>query len=183
MKAVVFGAAALGVAALVAACSGGGGDPSSSSGANESGCFLAFNGQFDGFRSWQSYSYEGTDEGDGGIHIAGPRTEYINHAPPHGSSAFPVGTLIVKEVGASDPKNHHIFAMAKRGCGFNAAGAKDWEWFELTESPPGATVLWRGVGPPAGETYGGDPTGCNTCHAACTDNDSVCSSRVRLAGF
>jgi hypothetical protein len=174
--------AALVVGAAIAACSSGEGDSSSIS-ASSNSCFLAFAAQFDGFRSWTSYHYEGTDEGDGGVHVAGPRTEYVNRPPPRGSTAFPVGTIIVKEVGAGDPANHHLFAMAKRGCDFNAQGAKDWEWIELTEAAPGATVLWRGVGPPAGETYGGDPTGCNSCHAACTDNDSVCSTRVRLSGF
>jgi hypothetical protein len=73
--------------------------------------------------------------------------------------------------------------MAKRGCGFNAAGARGWEWMELSETPDGVTVVWRGLGPPAGEVYGGDPAGCNSCHAACSDNDSVCSSPLRLTGF
>jgi hypothetical protein len=44
-------------------------------------------------------------------------------------------------------------------------------------------VVWRGVGPPSGEAYGGDPTACNTCHAAARDNDSVLSSRIRLSAF
>jgi hypothetical protein len=86
-------------------------------------------------------------------------------------------------VGANDPANHHLFAMVKRGCGFNAGGAFGWEFMELTEHAGGADVLWRGVGPPAGETYGGDPNGCNSCHAGCSGNDSVCSSKLRLSSF
>lgn len=162
-----------------AAC-GGNADASSS---ESSGCFLAFNTQYDGFRSWKSYAYDGGSEGDAGVHIAGPRTEYVNELPPDGSTSFPVGTMIVKEVGADDPPNHHLFAMVKRGCDFNANGAKGWEFMEVQEQPSGATLVWRGVGPPAGENYGGDPNGCNSCHAACSDNDSVCSAQIRLSRF
>lgn len=163
----------------VAACAGNGDASSSSS----SGCFLAFGSQFDGFRLWKSYAYDSAGEGDASVHVSGPRTEYVNELPPAGSTSFPVGTMIVKEVGVDDPANHHLFAMVKRGCDFNANGAKDWEFMELQEQAPGAIIIWRGVGPPAGENYGGDPSGCNSCHAACSDNDSVCSTYIRLSGF
>jgi hypothetical protein len=162
-----------------AACSAASADPSSP---DPAGCFLAFNPQFDGFRSWTAFHYDGGDDG-AGVHVSGPRVEYIEQAPPHGSASFPVGTLIVKEVGIDDPANHHLFAMVKRGCGFNAGGATGWEWMELDEAPPGATIRWRGGAPPAGETYAGAPAGCNSCHAACTDNDSVCSAYIRLSNF
>ena len=33
----------------------------------------------------------------GSIHNAGPRMAYMNKLPPHGSTEFPVGTIIVKE--------------------------------------------------------------------------------------
>ena len=180
---MIGGRIAVLVGAMAAACAAalacGGGDPAP---ADSSGCFLAFDSQFDGFRGWTSVTFDGGADGDAGIHVAGPRTEYINHEPPDGSTAFPVGTLVVKEVGAADPNpaNHHLFTMAKRGCDFDAAGAKGWEFIELKEATGGATILWRGVGPPAGETYGGDPNGCNSCHAACTNNDSICSSHLRL---
>lgn len=147
------------------------------------GCLIAFDAQYDGFRSWMSYRYDGVAEGDAGVHVAGPRTEYIESSPPHGSTTFPVGTIIVKEVGANDPANHHIFAMVKRGRGFNAAGATGWEWMEIEDLPPGGHILWRGVGPPVGEVYGGNPTGCNSCHEACNDNDSVCSTHIRLSNY
>ena len=174
-------AAGLAGAAMLAAC--GTSDDTSSTESAASGCFLAFNTQYSDFRTWTSYSFDGPGEGDAGVHVAGPRIEYIKAAPPHGSATFPVGTLIVKEVGIGDPANHHIFAMAKRGCDFNASGAKGWEWMEIQEISGGASIIWRGVGPPAGEVYGGDPTGCNSCHVACSDNDSVCSSHVRLTAF
>jgi hypothetical protein len=171
-------AAALGAATLAAACSGAGDASSPDAGA----CFVAFNPTFDGFRNWKSYAYTAPSEGSSGVHIEGPRTEYIQAVPPHGSTSFPVGTVIVKEVDANDPLTHHIYAMVKRGCDFNAGGATNWEWMELTEAAPGATILWRGAAPPAGETYLGSTT-CNPCHVACPDNDDVCSQYIRLSNY
>jgi hypothetical protein len=143
-------------------------------------CSLAFNGQFAGFRSWSSYTFDGGAADDAGVHIAGPRTEYINQLPSAGDLAFAQGTLIVKEVGVGTDQ-HHLFAMVKRGCDFNATGAHDWEWLELKESGTTPLIIWRGVGPPAGELYGGDPAGCNGCHVGCASNDFVCSPHLRLS--
>jgi hypothetical protein len=171
---------ALGLAA-VAACSGD--DQAAKGPASSDGCFLAFNPAFDGFRSWTSYAYDGTNTGDAGVHVSGPRTEYINALPAHGSTTFPVGTIIAKEVGANDPSNHHIFAMVKRGCDYDSVGAKGWEWMEITEVSGGATIKWRGLGPPAGEVYGGDPNGCSSCHVACGANDDVCSTHIVLSNL
>jgi hypothetical protein len=167
-------------AGAAAACSGGDASPAGDAGDR---CFVAFAPQFDGFRSWTSYRYTSPTADDASsVHISGPRTEYIKQAPPHGSTAFPLATTIVKEVGADDPANHHIFAMVKRGCGFNPPVA-GWEWMELTEVSGGATILWRGAAPPAGENYGGDNAGCDSCHGACSDNDRVCSPVIRLSNY
>jgi hypothetical protein len=179
-RTIVLGAALVASAALAGACSGSSSEASTSSDAG-GGCFVAFDATFDGFRSWTSYAYDAPTEGDAGVHIAGPRTEYILAAPPHGSASFPVGTVIVKEVGANDPLVHHIFAMVKRGCGYNAGGAAGWEWMEIQEQAPGSKILWRGSAPPAGESYAGAAGGCNECHTACSDNDDVCSQYIRLA--
>jgi hypothetical protein len=172
--------ASLAVAAAIPACSSGGGDPADA-------CFQAFVPQLASFRSWTSYAYQGTTQGDPqsfvAVHTSGPRTEYINTAPPHGSTAFPEGTIIVKELGANDPPNHHLFTMVKRGCGFNAGGAKGWEWMEIKEDGSGVSILWRGAEPPAGEAYSSDASSCNSCHTGCTDNDSVCSPKIRLASY
>jgi hypothetical protein len=104
-------------------------------------------------------------------HVSGRRTVYVNHEAEPGATSFPVGTLMVKETEA-DGK---LFARAKRGEGFNATGAKGWEWFELAESATGAVAIqWRGLGPPLGEKYGGDPnSGCNPCHKTATATDYV----------
>jgi len=169
--------------ALSAACGGGGdGGDGGDANAGDSDCFLAFNSKFDGFRSWKSYEYDADAATVGGVavHVSGPRTEYVNQLPDPGSE-FPVGTVVVKEVGADDPDNYHLFAMVKRGCNFNSKGARGWEFMEVKEQGSGATIIWRGVGPPAGEQYGGDPNGCNSCHAACSDNDSLCSTKLRLS--
>ncbi len=73
----------------------------------------------------------------------------------------------------------------KRGGGYNS-GAPGWEWFDLAlldDASDGVRIVWRGVGPPAGETYGGDPAaGCNSCHVAC-DNDAICAKPLALGNF
>jgi hypothetical protein len=148
-------------------------------------CFIAFSDRFDGFRSWLSAKYDVEMMGPEANHINGPRIEYINAKPPHGQKTFPVGTIIVKEMGLTDPENYHLFAMVKRGCGYNASGALGWEWMELREVGRGVAILWRGVGPPGTGTssYLGSTT-CNMCHAEdCYDNDAVCSAQFRLATF
>jgi hypothetical protein len=153
---------------LLAACSAGG--------STSTDTFIAFSSTFAPFRTWTHFHSDGPpDNGTYPPDVLGPREQYINELPPPGSSEFPIGTAIV-EVRASGI----IFAGVKRGGDFNAGGAKNWEWFELTENP--VTIVWRGVGPPAGEMYGGDPNGgCNACHTACgATNDYVCSQQLQL---
>jgi hypothetical protein len=173
----VLGVVAIATAAMIAGCEGG--DATGSSQSSESACFVAMAADFAPFKTWQSNHFESATDIGGGTHVSGPRTEYYNRTPDKGAASFPVGTVIVKVLETNDPSAHHVFAMAKRGCDFNIEGAKDWEWFELDDS---GKVLWRGVAPPSGDTYNGDPTGgCNSCHgSACTSNDSVCSSSPAL---
>jgi hypothetical protein len=140
--------------------------------------FLAFTSTFAPFRTWTSFHSDGpADDGTFPPDVLGPRTQYINAVPPPGATEFPVGTVIVE---ARESGSEKIFAAVKRGGGFNATGAVDWEWFELTDQP--VTIAWRGFGPPAGEMYGGDPNGgCNACHAKCgASNDFICSPRLSL---
>lgn len=160
---------------LAAAACGGAVAPSS----GERFPFIAFGADFAGFRGWPSQSMESA-VAQGSTHVSGVRTVYVSALPEPGATAFPVGTIIVKET-QSDGK---LFARVKRGGGYNATGAVDWEWFEIQEVSGGAiVVIWHGVGPPAGETYGGDPNaGCNTCHRAAPYNDYVLSPWLTLAG-
>jgi hypothetical protein len=71
--------------------------------------------------------------------------------------------------------------MVKRGGNYDSSGAVDWEWFELKNLDDAhVTILWRGVGPPGGETYGGNPTVCNDCHAGARSNDFVWTAGLAL---
>jgi hypothetical protein len=139
--------------------------------------FIAFSSSFTDFRSWTSFHSDGPAPGEQPPEILGPRTEYINMLPVSGSTEFPVGTIIIE---AMETERHHIVAAVKRGGGYN--GGRNWEYFEIKEDP--TAIIWRGLGPPNGESYGGDPEGCNTCHTACgSRNDLRCSVHLQLSSF
>ncbi|MFO0722455.1 MAG: hypothetical protein U1E65_01650 [Myxococcota bacterium] len=141
--------------------------------------FIAVASSFEGYPAFTHFSLSAGDEA-GSVHTAGPRELYINALPPAGSTSFPVGTIIVKTVSATD----QTFAMVKRGGGYNAVGATGWEWFELKSLPSGLAILWRGITPPSGEHYSGTQGGaCNDCHAAARDNDFVRSTALNLGAL
>ena len=159
--------------ALIAGCGS-----SHDAGSDANDAFIAFNPTFAPFRTWTMFSDDLMDPNNTlPAGVAGPRDQFINKLPPTGSTEFPIGTVIV-EVRTDSGK---IFASVKRGGNFNAAGDKNWEYFELQENP--VMYLWRGLGPPLGDTYGGDPNGCNACHSQCAANDYVCSPKLQLASF
>jgi hypothetical protein len=143
--------------------------------------FVAVNQDFAGYRSWTSFQITGGGQN--------PRTIYYNHAPPHGSQTFPVGTMIVKElVSTTAPAGLEIDAMVQRGGDYNAidGGAPGWEWFGLALSADGggpATIQWRGTGAPSTGTYGGGNIGCTGCHAVAVSNDYVQSPQLQLTNF
>ena len=162
-----------------AACSsdGGGEEPQ-----DTSEIFLAATRDFNGYHGWPGHDV--TDEATLiGIHDLSTVIAYLNQAPEPGSTEFPLGTVIVKEA-TGGSEEHQLFAMAKRGGGFNS-GAPGWEWFELEnldEAKDTVKIVWRGFGPPLGEEYGGDAKGgCNSCHGKCPD--SVCSKALALDQF
>jgi len=148
--------------------------------------FIAFTPTFQPFRTWTSFHSDGppADAYPTRPDVLGPRTQYINVVPRSGSAEFPVGTVIVE---ARENATMRIFAAVKRGGGFNTGGATNWEYFELAEASGSGgpvTITWRGVGPPLGDTYGGDPNGCNSCHTACgAGNDFICSAKLQLRAF
>jgi hypothetical protein len=161
------------VAGALAACAGCGQDVTAGP------VFQAYARDFQGFESWPSETF--TDPNPGGAtHVAGIRTIYLNHAPDAGATEFPLKTIIVKRT--SDGK---IFAQVKRGGGYNLAGAKNWEWFELNKTSAGAVYIqWQGTFPPPGEAYGGDPNGgCNMCHKLGAANDYVIAQGLSLEGL
>jgi len=125
----------------------------------------------------------GASADSGVIHAGNGRTEYINQVPPHGSTEFPVGTMIVKTI-EGQPQ---VFAMAKRGGGYNSNGpggaAINWEWFELDPAACSSGFVWSGAFPPANQSYGGTPNACNDCHGGFQSNDYVASPRIVLKDY
>jgi hypothetical protein len=145
--------------------------------------FFPVASSFKGFRTWESF--EIPPGADLTIHVAGVRTTYINHVPDAGRTTFPVGTIIVKESEVGAIPDRQVFGRVKRGGGYNVEGANGWEWFELKNlNEQQSTIIWRGVGPPVGEMYAGDPNGgCNGCHGVASSNDFVLSEPLTLKNF
>ncbi len=135
MKALAF--LLIGLAAL-AACS------SSSDGSGACTEVRVFNSSFANYHSWTSYSFDGPSIANS-PHTSGPRREYLSQKPAHGATSFPVGTIIVKEIGAPPASQDSVFAMVKVGCGYNSDGADGWEWYELQVDASGTpSILWDG---------------------------------------
>ena len=137
--------------------------------------FIALQSDFASFESWNSYQLSQAPLSG---HPDGPRVGFLNKKPPHGSITYPVGSIIVKEVQATaangDFTQWPLFAMAKRGGGYDSAAAKDWEWFLLSFTKNRIPVIVdRGLAPtsnPDGGDFYMNATGaglrCNYCHAA-----------------
>lgn len=154
--------------------------------------FIALERDFQDFESWTRVDLS-VRPAVSEAHTAGVAHEYVNQLPPAGSRSFPVGTMLVKTVehdptakaadGKPAPKGPDIFAMVKRGGGYNPSGSKGWEWVELRRRDDDSLgIVWRGVNPPSGEGYGGDPLGaCNSCHEKATQNDYVHAKALTLS--
>jgi len=109
--------AALGLAGS-SGCGGSGPDGPDASTPNE---FIAFTTTFAPFRTWTKFHSDGPpDNGTYTADVLGPRTQYINMLPPHGSTEFPVGTVIVE---VRENGSGNIFGAVKRGGNFNLTGA------------------------------------------------------------
>jgi hypothetical protein len=138
-----------------------------------SGSPIALASDFQSYETWESVVLPAVDGGT--AHSSEARTVFIKQRPPAGSTEFPVGTLIVKQM------QFNTLAMGKRGGSYNANGAKGWEWFDLERHSSGAVVIaWRGLGPPLGEAYGKSSATCNDCHGSNGENDSVLTPELRL---
>jgi hypothetical protein len=194
-----LGRASLALAFGVAA---GGCTVAPSAAGTDSGIFLAFESDFNGFHQWPhmaspavpSPNLPPVDAGgvvpdgavtDGGVHPS-PQAEYWNRSPPHGSTTFPLGTIIVKETEEVDPTARQVLALVKRGGDFNPTGAVNWEWYDLTNNADGTVVInWNGYGPPmaSANIYGGNPAVCNTCHIKAAANDYIWSAALQLSNF
>lgn len=148
--------------------------------------FVAYASDFSGFHTWTStpgVAPGAPQPGDGGVH-SGPLTTYINHLPPKGSTSFPVGTIIVKEPDDPPLTQRQIFAMVKRGGGFNSDGADNWEWFELRNlDMTNVQILWGGSEPVGTESYASNPNLCNDCHTMNRQNDFVWTQGLQLSSL
>lgn len=138
--------------------------------------FIAIERDFADFRGWPSF--ELPDASLTTSHRSGTRRLYYSAIPEGPGEPFPVGAILVKTVEDGDPTTWEIHAMVKRGGGYNEAGARGWEFFDLAIDASGATTIrWRGEGPPPGAAgYPGTGTGdgqCNGCHGLVLDRDSV----------
>ena len=157
---------------LLAACGGSGSDAAPQ--------FIAAQRDFANYRTWSRYDL-GVNSGDA-VHTQGSRVVYINKIPAHGSTQFPLGTILVKTIGEDTAAPGKTFGMAKRGGGFNAQGSVGWEWFEI-DGTPQPIIVWHGTEPPPGEAY--NPTGvgdqCNDCHR--NAKDGVFGDTVQIDAF
>jgi len=154
--------------------------------------FIALERDFQGFERWTKVNLEARPA-LAEAHAAGDAHEYINQLPPAGSRTFPVGTIVVKtmksERRATDAGSNtradgtDVFAMVKRGAGYNSKGSPGWEWFELRpRADQSLGIVWRGVNPPDGEGYGRDVSGgCNNCHQQAENNDYVKAPALTLS--
>jgi hypothetical protein len=157
--------------------------------AGERGVFIALARDFAGFESWITF--------DRGFDPVPPTHEgttsliYVDAMPSADAVRFPIGTRVVRvERLGDDPSAWEVHAMVKRGGGYNADGALDWEFFGLAldASTREPWIQWRGEGPASGDGYrppdgGTELLGCNHCHASATYNDSVLSPVLDLGGL
>jgi hypothetical protein len=178
---IALGASACGPGTTTPPLADGG---TESTGCSEGASKTILQQSFDNFTNWTSFDL-GADAGGDGLGNVGDRIVYISNLPAHGSTEFPVGTLLVKTAGADTANPGPTFAMAKVGGCYNQTGAKDWEWFELQVQTTGATqIIWRGLEAPAGDTYNNQaPNSCNACHASFSANDYVPSAPLSLTNF
>jgi hypothetical protein len=156
----------------LAACSGG--DAPLDAGAQ----FVAADSDFASFTSWLSIKLPDSDPVSDLVYPAGSRVAFLNRRPPPGATRYPVGTVIVKAIERATPEDWEIFARVKRGGGFNAAGAVDWEFFLLRLRADGTPYITsRGMAPSddgrgdmglpsaaGGYFTGGAIQPCNLCH-------------------
>jgi hypothetical protein len=168
----------------LAGCGGAAADPIAVDAAAE--CIVNSPG-FEAFRTWETFPMPDSPA-QGTVHIAGPKTDFLNKRPPSGSTEFPLCTIIVKEIEVDGVpfQDRQVFALVKRGGSYDQSPAPGWEWFELLNNPDGsfAQISWRGFGPPAGnDMYGGDPMACITCHSNAKNNDYVQSPPLQLSNF
>lgn len=145
----------------------------------EPGTFVAFQQNFAPYRTWTSLDVGNIAVGG---HPEGHAVVYANNPVPSGC-AWPVGTILVKEVQiTSDRTQWELFAMVKRGGSYDSNPAAGWELFTLGLTPTGTPVITgRGVNPGADMYSGAGGGGCNGCHGTPSAHafDSVLTTALR----
>lgn len=136
--------------------------------------FIALDRDFAGFQSWYATGPLPFNQLSATVDPTGTHVGFVNRRPPAGATRYPVGTIVVKAIEPSaDATTWEMFGMAKRGGGFNASGAVDWEYFLLRVAADGDPFITsRGLGPSndgsdmGADAYapGGAAGGCNFCH-------------------
>jgi|SRR5580692_3033920 hypothetical protein len=184
----------LALGALAAGCSTPAGNAGDAGGPEfiASAVDFSCSGPFGGFRTWSSTPGVGppgapdpSGATDGGIH-SGPMVTYINTKPPSGSTSFPIGTIIVKEQTDPPLAQRQIFAMVKRGGGYNdvdGTGAINWQFFELSNLDMcDVSIVWSGF-PANTDPYASNPLVCDQCHYLAKSNDYVWTAGLSLSSF
>jgi hypothetical protein len=189
-----FAFASLALAGLAAGCTSATQDAADAGGPSFIATEQDFScaGPYGGFHTWDSTPGVGPQGApdpsvatDGGIH-AGPMTTFINQKPPSGSTSFPIGTMIVKEQNDPALTQRQIFAMVKRGGGYNSVdgtGAVNWEFFELQNLDScNVEIVWQGF-PGVTDPYASNPLVCDQCHYLAKGNDYVWTVGLTLSSF
>lgn len=151
--------------------------------------YIAFDRDFSDFRTWPRIAVGSAPLA---WHDEGPRYVYRRPTPPMLSASgdaavsgdasveYPTGTIFVKTTESGAPETWRIFAMVKRGAGYNSEGARGWEFFELKIDPQNrVTIQARGVR--LGVRYdmvNETEVTCNDCHGAARSTDSVLNGRT-----
>lgn len=151
--------------------------------------YIAFDPDFSDFRAWPRVAVGSAPLAG---HEQGQRYVYRRPTPAmlatssdaalsgDASVEYPTGTILVKTMESGAPDTWRIFAMVKRGAGYNSEGARGWEFFELKIDPQNrVSILARGVRP--GVIYdmvNETEVTCNDCHGAARSTDSVLNGRT-----
>jgi transketolase N-terminal domain/subunit len=142
--------------------------------------YIAFERDFADFRSWPRVAV-GSAPLVG--HPEGQRYVYRRPTPAAlgQGETFATGTILIKTMESGPPESWRVFAMVKRGDGYNLQGTVGWEFFELAiDTHNQVTVVERGVEP--GVMYnaqGESEVTCNDCHKYARSTDGVLSGALR----
>lgn len=134
--------------------------------------FVAQNSDFAGFLGW-FHGVLPPNQLSGIVYPPGTQVGFVNQRTS--DSTYPKGTIVIKAIEnpARDATNWEVFAFAKRGGDYNAAGAVGWEFFLLRVDHDGNPYITsRGLAPnvdgfdmgTGSYSPGGAAGSCNICH-------------------